>query len=69
MLTLKNIKKSFQSYNLITHLSIMDNVEMGMTLSGVSAQVKRKKAREVLDRVGLIEHIHKKPNQSYQLHH
>jgi putative ABC transport system permease protein len=53
----------FQSYNLITHLSIMDNVEMGMTLSGVSAQVKRNKAREVLERVGLIEHMHKKPNQ------
>lgn len=53
----------FQSYNLITHLSIMDNVEMGMTLSGVSTQVKRKKAREVLERVGLIEHVHKKPNQ------
>lgn len=53
----------FQSYNLITHLSIMDNVEMGMTLSGVSADVKRKKAREVLERVGLIEHMHKRPNQ------
>lgn len=53
----------FQSYNLITHLSIMDNVEMGMTLSGVSAGEKRKKALEVLERVGLKEHIHKKPNQ------
>jgi putative ABC transport system permease protein len=53
----------FQSYNLITHLSIIDNVEMGMTLSGVSAQVKRKKAQEVLERVGLIDHMHKKPNQ------
>lgn len=53
----------FQSYNLITHLSIMDNVEMGMTLSGVSAGDKRKKALEVLERVGLKDHIHKKPNQ------
>jgi putative ABC transport system permease protein len=53
----------FQSYNLITHLSIMDNVEMGMTLSGVPAEAKRKKAREVLERVGLKEHMHKKPNQ------
>ena len=53
----------FQSYNLITHLSIMDNVEMGMTLSGVSAEDKRKKAIEVLEQVGLKEHIHKKPNQ------
>ncbi len=53
----------FQSYNLITHLSIIDNVEMGMTLSGVSAKIKHKKAVEALDRVGLKEHIHKKPNQ------
>lgn len=53
----------FQSYNLITHLSIIDNVEMGMTLSGVSAKIKHKKALEALERVGLKEHIHKKPNQ------
>lgn len=53
----------FQSYNLIPHLSITDNVEMGMTLSGVPAGVKRKKAIEVLERVGLKDHIHKKPNQ------
>jgi putative ABC transport system permease protein len=53
----------FQSYNLITHLSIMNNVELGMTLSGVSAKAKRNKAQEVLERVGLKEHIHKKPNQ------
>lgn len=53
----------FQSYNLINHLSIVDNVEMGMTLSGVSHKVRRKKALEVLERVGLKEHVHKKPNQ------
>ncbi|MDS0525232.1 ATP-binding cassette domain-containing protein [Clostridium sp. SHJSY1] len=53
----------FQSYNLITHLSIMDNVEMGMTLSGISAETKHKKALEVLEKVGLKDHIHKKPNQ------
>lgn len=53
----------FQSYNLIGHLSILSNVEMGMTLSGVSTQEKRRKALEVLDRVGLKEHVHKKPNQ------
>ncbi len=53
----------FQSYNLISHLSIMDNVEMGMTLSGVSSQEKHKKAIEVLEKVGLKEHVHKKPNQ------
>ena len=53
----------FQSYNLISHLSIVDNVEMGMTLSGVSSNEKHKRAIEVLDRVGLKDHIHKKPNQ------
>ncbi|WP_086443740.1 ATP-binding cassette domain-containing protein [Candidatus Enterococcus lemimoniae] len=53
----------FQSYNLITHLSILDNVEMGMTLSGVSADEKKQRAVEVLERVGLTEHLHKKPNQ------
>lgn len=53
----------FQSYNLIGHLNILDNVEMGMTLSGVSGQEKYKKALEVLERVGLKEHVHKKPNQ------
>lgn len=53
----------FQSYNLINHLSIIDNVEMGMTLSGISANEKRKKAMEVLEKVGLKDHTHKKPNQ------
>lgn len=53
----------FQSYNLISHISILDNVEMGMTLSGVSAKTRRKKAKEALKKVGLIDHIHKKPNQ------
>lgn len=53
----------FQSYNLITHLSIMDNVEMGMTLSGVSDAEKKRKALDALERVGLKDHVHKKPNQ------
>ncbi len=53
----------FQSYNLIPHLNILDNVEMGMTLSGVSSSIRHKKAVEVLEQVGLKEHIHKKPNQ------
>lgn len=53
----------FQSYNLINHLDIISNVEMGMTLSGISPQEKRKKALEVLERVGLKDHINKKPNQ------
>jgi len=53
----------FQSYNLISHLSIVDNVEMGMTLSGVSNTEKHKKALEVLEKGGLKDHVHKKPNQ------
>ena len=53
----------FQSYNLIGHINILENIEMGMTLSGVSAKAKRKKALEALERVGLKEHAHKKPNQ------
>jgi putative ABC transport system permease protein len=53
----------FQSYNLISHLSIVANVEMGMTLSGVSRGEKHRKALEVLEKVGLKEHIHKKPGQ------
>ena len=53
----------FQNYNLITHLSILDNIEMGMTLSGVSAKERKTKALNVLKKVGLFEHAHKKPNQ------
>ena len=53
----------FQSYNIIGHLSIIDNVELGMTLSGVNGDEKKRKAREALERVGLGPHINKKPNQ------
>ena len=53
----------FQSYNLIMHLSIVANVELGMTLSGVSAEEKHRRALEVLEQVGLKDHLHKKPNQ------
>ena len=53
----------FQSYNLITHISVLENVEMGMTLSGMSAKKRKKKALELLKKVGLKEHAHKKPNQ------
>ena len=53
----------FQNYNLITHLSVLDNVEMAMTLSGVSAKQRKEKALAVLKRVGLEEHAHKRPNQ------
>ena len=53
----------FQNYNLITHISVLDNVEVGMTLSGLSAQERKKQAIEVLKRVGLKDHLHKRPNQ------
>ncbi len=53
----------FQNYNLITHLSILENVELGMTLSGVGTKERKKRAQKVLERVGLGEHAHKKPNQ------
>ena len=53
----------FPSYNLINHLDIISNVEMGMTLSGVSQKIKREKALEALERVGLKDHVHKRPNQ------
>ena len=53
----------FQSYNLISHISVLENVEMGMTLSGVSAAERRRKALELLEKVGLKDHAHKRPNQ------
>lgn len=53
----------FQNYNLIMHLSIVENVELGMTLSGVSASEKHRRAIQVLKQVGLEDHLHKKPNQ------
>lgn len=53
----------FQNYNLISHLSIIDNVELGMNLSGVPAKERRQKAIDALTEVGLKEHIHKNPNQ------
>ena len=53
----------FQNYNLISHISILENIEMGMTLSGVGAKEKKTKAYEALKKVGLEKHAHKKPNQ------
>lgn len=53
----------FQSYNLIPHITILDNVEMAMTLSGVNAKTRRKKALAALKKVGLSDHVHKRPNQ------
>ncbi len=53
----------FQSYNLISHLSILDNVMMAMTLSGVKGKEKKLKALSALEKVGLKDHANKKPNQ------
>ena len=53
----------FQSYNLISHQTILSNVELALTLSGVSKEERTKKAKEALKKVGLIDHINKKPNQ------
>jgi len=53
----------FQSYNLIGHINVLDNVEMSLTLSGVSRKVRKQKALEALKKVGLEQHAHKKPNQ------
>ena len=53
----------FQSYNLIPHQSILANVELALTISGVSRTERRKRAKEALAKVGLGEQIHKKPSQ------
>lgn len=53
----------FQNYNLIPHQSVLANVELALTLSGVSKKERRKKAIGVLEKVGLKDHIFKKPNQ------
>lgn len=53
----------FQSYNLIPHQSALSNVELALTLSGVKKEERRKRAIEVLKKVGLERHMHKRPNQ------
>ena len=53
----------FQSYNLISHQSILSNVELALTLSGVSSHERKERAKEALIKVGLKEHINKKPSQ------
>lgn len=53
----------FQSYNLIGHISVLANVELSLKLSSVPKKERRKKALEVLEKVGLKNHIHKKPNE------
>lgn len=53
----------FQNYNLISHQSILKNVELALTLSGVSSKESKERARKALERVGLSQHVNKKPNQ------
>jgi len=53
----------FQNYNLIHHLSVLENVEIALAMSGVTKAERRKKATAVLNRVGLGDHLNKRPNQ------
>lgn len=53
----------FQSYNLIPHQTVLANVELALTISGVSKKERRKRALEALEEVGLKDQAHKKPNQ------
>ena len=53
----------FQSYNLIPHQNVLSNVELALTLSGISKSERKQRAKEALIKVGLGDHIHKKPNQ------
>ncbi len=53
----------FQSYNLIPHQTVFSNVELALTLSGVSKQERRKRVRDALKQVGLLDQANKKPNQ------
>ena len=53
----------FQSYNLIPHQTVLSNVELALTISGISRTERRKRAKEALEKVGLGEQIHKKPSQ------
>ena len=53
----------FQSYNLIPHQTVLANVELALTISGISKNERRKRAIDALKEVGLGEHLHKRPNQ------
>jgi putative ABC transport system permease protein len=53
----------FQSYNLIPHQTVLANVELALTLSGISKAERRKRAMQALDKVGLRAHVNKRPNQ------
>ncbi|WP_323611942.1 ABC transporter ATP-binding protein/permease [Erysipelothrix enhydrae] len=53
----------FQSYNLIPHLTVLQNVELSLKLSGISKKEGESRARTALEKVGLVDHLNKKPNQ------
>ena len=53
----------FQSYNLIPHQTVLSNVELALTISGISKAERRRRAKEALEKVGLASEIHKRPNQ------
>ena len=53
----------FQSYNLIPHQTVLANVELALTISGISRRERSKRAKEALAKVGLSDHINKRPNQ------
>ena len=53
----------FQSYNLIPHQSVLANVELALTISGISKSERRRRAKEALEKVGLASELHKRPNQ------
>ena len=59
----KSVGFIFQSYNLINHISILKNVEMALKLNNVSRRKRRELAINALNKVGLLEHINKKPNE------
>ncbi len=53
----------FQSYNLIPHQTLLSNVELALTIAGISKAERKARAKEALEKVGLGEHVHKRPNQ------
>lgn len=53
----------FQSYNLIPHQSVLSNVELALTISGISPSERKERAAKALEEVGLADHLHKRPNQ------
>lgn len=59
----KSIGFVFQSYNLIPHLTVLGNVELALTLTGESKEIRRTKAAAALEKVGLSDQVHKRPNQ------